>query len=102
MSASKFADICGLRAVQKNLINLSNNAIQKNFIKANFLWDFHDTKTLTALDKINFIKNPFGQPWKILLINNIRMCGKNKKNRFRQNIEQKLINFEHRLCETKF
>lgn len=61
MSASEFADICGLRAVQKNLINLSNNAIQKNFIKANFLWDFHGTKTLTALDKINFIKNQFGR-----------------------------------------
>lgn len=78
MSASKFADICGLRAVQKNLINLSNNAIQKNFIKANFLWDFHSTKTLTALDK-KIIKNPFGRSRKILLINNIRMCEKNKK-----------------------
>ena len=79
MSASKFADICGLRAVQKNLINLSNNAIQKNFIKANFLWNFYSTKTLTELDKINFIKNPFGRSRKILLINNIRMCEKNKK-----------------------
>lgn len=82
MSASEFADICGLRAVQKNLINLSNNAIQKNFIKANFLWDFHSTKTLTALDKINFIKNPFGRSRKILLINNIRMCEKKQKKSF--------------------
>lgn len=101
MSASKFADICGLRAVQKNLINLSNKSIQKNFIKASFLWVFHGTKTLTALDKIDYKKNPFGRSRKILLINNIRMCEKNKKS-FRQNIEQKLINFEHRLCETKF
>ena len=67
MRASKFADICGLRAVQKNLINLSNNAIQKNFIKASILWDFHGTKTLTALDIINYIKI------------HIRMCEKNKK-----------------------